>query len=281
MYRLKHVCGEFCVDEKGAPSSSGNIEWTKAPLTVQNKLMQEIRKDVSKKALHAKSMEFVWQQLQDAVNEDILIIQAVKAWQEEEDVSNKLTGRLREWVEWYDPDLSRMTNDHARFVAAVANHEWKDASLAKRWKEKDVTAMVDFAHSIQKIQRGMETKLAYIESVLEGYAPNILAVTNARLAGQLFELSGGLKKLATLPATTIQLLGAEKALFRHLLTGAKSPKHGIIIQHPCLANAPAKEHGRIARLLADRIAMCARLDYFKGEFKGAEYRREIEEACRR
>ena len=79
-----------------------------------------------------------------------------------------------------------------------------------------------------------------------------------------------------LPASTIQLLGAEKALFRHIKTNAKSPKHGIIINHQFVQKAQRKNKGKAARILADKLSLCARLDYFKGEFKGEEYKKELE-----
>ena len=82
--------------------------------------------------------------------------------------------------------------------------------------------------------------------------------------------------MALLPASTEQLLGAEKALFRHLKTGSRSPKFGVIFSHPIIQKASRKQKGKAARILADKLSLCARLDYFKGEFKAKEYRKEIE-----
>ena len=77
--------------------------------------------------------------------------------------------------------------------------------------------------------------------------------------------AGSIKKLAEMPASTIQLLGAEKALFRHLKTKARCPRHGLIINHPLLANAKQKDHGKIARHLASSMALAARVDFFQGD----------------
>ena len=80
-----------------------------------------------------------------------------------------------------------------------------------------------------------------------------------------------------MPASTIQLLGAEKALFRHIKTGSRSPKYGVIINHPFIQNAPRDCKGKASRILADKITLCARLDYFHGEFKAPEYKQYLEE----
>jgi nucleolar protein 56 len=80
-----------------------------------------------------------------------------------------------------------------------------------------------------------------------------------------------------MPASTIQILGAEKALFRHMKTGAKPPRHGIIISHPLIARAPDKMHGKIARALADKLSIASKVDYFKGNFIGDKLKKSLEE----
>ena len=108
------------------------------------------------------------------------------------------------------------------------------------------------------------------------YCPNLLELAGATIAARLIELGKGLKHLALLPASTVQLLGAEKALFRHLKTGSRSPKYGVIINHPLIQKAPRDKRGKAARMLADKLSLCARLDFFKGEFKALDYRIELE-----
>lgn len=76
--------------------------------------------------------------------------------------------------------------------------------------------------------------------------------------------AGSLQRLATLPSGTIQLLGAEKAMFRHMKKKTDPPKHGIIFQHPLVHNAPVWQRGPIARVLASKISMAARADAFTG-----------------
>jgi nucleolar protein 56 len=76
--------------------------------------------------------------------------------------------------------------------------------------------------------------------------------------------AGGLLPLSRLPASAIQVLGARTALFAHLKTHTPSPKHGIIFQHRRVHNAPRDTRGRVARVLAGKLAIAARLDYFRG-----------------
>jgi nucleolar protein 56 len=112
---------------------------------------------------------------------------------------------------------------------------------------------------------------------MKNYCPNVLELAGATIGAKLIELAKSLKRMALLPASTVQLLGAEKALFRHLKLKTKSPKYGVIFQHPLIQNAKRSERGKMARRLADKLSLCARLDYFKGEFKAKEYRKMLEQ----
>jgi nucleolar protein 56 len=76
--------------------------------------------------------------------------------------------------------------------------------------------------------------------------------------------AGGLLPLSRLPGSAIQVLGAKTALFAHLKTHTPSPKHGVIFQHRRVHNAPRDIRGRVARVLAGKLAIAARLDYFRG-----------------
>ncbi|MEM0205022.1 MAG: hypothetical protein QXM57_04500, partial [Nitrososphaerota archaeon] len=89
--------------------------------------------------------------------------------------------------------------------------------------------------------------------------------------------AGGLEKLAKMPASTIQVLGAEKALFRFLKTGRGAPKHGLIFQHPYVHTSPKWQRGKIARVLAAKISIAARIDYFSREDRSAEIRKALED----
>ena len=101
-------------------------------------------------------------------------------------------------------------------------------------------------------------------------SPNLSSLVGPVLSARLMSVVGGLDELSRLPSSTIQVLGAEKALFRHLRTGAKPPKHGLIFQHPLVNRAPRKLRGKISRSLASKIAILSRVDCYSSDFVADE-----------
>jgi len=101
-----------------------------------------------------------------------------------------------------------------------------------------------------------------IECDVRKIAPNISEIVGSLISARLMSLAGGMERLACMPASTIQLLGAEKALFRFKKEGGKPPKHGVIFQHPLINRAPRRNRGKIARILAAKIAIAAKADVF-------------------
>lgn len=83
--------------------------------------------------------------------------------------------------------------------------------------------------------------------------------------------------MAMMSSSKIQVLGAEKAMFRALRTGSRPPKHGLIFQHPLIHSAPRRQRGKLARVLAGKLATAARADAFSGRFIGDKLRRDLEE----
>ena len=222
--------------------------------------------------------------LKQSVADDTLITQAISSIQELDKITNILAKRLREWYGWYFPELSQQCSAHEKFVELIATKSREE--LMKEISQNE-TMGADFSaihieemrqlavqiHALYQLRRHHEL---YLEQTMKQYCPNLMELAGVTIGAQLIELGKSLKHLALLPSSTIQLLGAEKALFRHLKTGSRSPKHGIIINHPLIQNAKWKDRGKMARSLADKLSLCARLDYFKGEFKAPEYRKELE-----
>jgi nucleolar protein 56 len=94
--------------------------------------------------------------------------------------------------------------------------------------------------------------------------PNCAALVGGLVAARLVALAGGLSRLSELPASSLQVMGAKGALFSHLTRGSPPPKHGIIFQHRRVHNAPRTVRGRVARVLAGRLAIAARIDRYRG-----------------
>ena len=96
---------------------------------------------------------------------------------------------------------------------------------------------------------------------MEEIAPHTLKIAGNIIGARLIEKAGSLKRLAELPSSTIQILGAEKALFRHLQSNARPPKFGVIFAHENISSSKAK--GKAARQLAAKISMASKKDYFR------------------
>ena len=124
----------------------------------------------------------------------------------------------------------------------------------------------NFAKSIQSLQKTRNKTEGYIDKKMEKLAPNLRDLLGSSLAAKLIAHIGGIKNLSMYSASTIQIMGAEKALFRHLKTGERPPKHGLIFQHPQVRTNNWWIRGKIARTLALKISLAVRKDVFSGEF---------------
>ncbi len=234
--------------------------------------------------LRQQNLELTRQELKQSVHEDQLIIQAIATIGELDKSCNLLGKRLREWYGLYCPEISHAITDHERFIELIQSK--KKAELLKELKrpssmgadleKQHVQEIMLLAKELQQLYMLRKEHEQYLKQVMQSHCPNLLELAGTTLGAKLLELGKGSKHLALLPASTIQLLGAEKALFRHLKTGSRSPKYGILYQHPLVQQAEKELRGKAARMLADKLSLCARLDYFKGEFKAKEYREELE-----
>lgn len=225
--------------------------------------------------------------VREAVNQDVLLSHAVKNMEELDKSASLLIKRLREWYELYLPEFSRSTQNHEAFVHIILEKSKKqlaeelnlneEDSMGAPLAKEDVNEMMLLAQLLDNTYKLRERHLVYLDLILKRYTPNMHVLCGTTITAKLLERAGGLKKIALLPSSTVQLLGAEKALFRHLTQGSRSPKHGLIHEHPLIQKARKQDRGKVARALAERISMASRLDYFKGEFKGLEYKKELEE----
>jgi len=116
----------------------------------------------------------------------------------------------------------------------------------------------------------------FLNSLMEEVAPNMTSIVGSLLSARLISIAGSLDRLAKMPSSTMQVLGAEKALFRSLKTGSRPPKHGIIFQHQYLHTAPRWQRGKMARALASKLTIAARVDAFDGEFIGDKLSDQLE-----
>ncbi len=231
------------------------------------------------------------QKVRQSVKKDNLIVQAVCSIDEADKAANMLSKRLREWYSFYLPEFSSSIASHEMFVDIIQKKSKKELlkeiklaeseSMGADIAKADVSAMLELAHLLSAMFEYKKLQAAYLESAMNEYCPNMTAIAGSLIAAKLLSIAGTLEKLSSFPASTLQMLGAEKALFRHLKTGSKSPKYGILHEHPLILHADKRDHGRIARLLADKLSIAAKVDYFKGSFVGGKLKEEIEKRLKK
>lgn len=241
-----------------------------------------------------------------AEKRDLIVAQAIQTLDDLDRTVNLFMGRLREWYGVHFPELDRLIEKHETFARLVMNLGYREQFTIKTLEEEGIPE--ERAATVAEVARFSmgadlsETDLAeiqtlgkdvmnlyelrkemenYVDKMMEAVAPNTRAVAGALLGARLIAISGSLQNLAIRPASTIQVLGAEKALFRSLKTGARPPKHGLIFQHALLHDAKRWQRGKIARVIAGKLAIAARADAFGGKYVGdvlkAEIDRRIEE----
>lgn len=229
--------------------------------------------------LYHKNLALTKSKVRDSVKPDNLIVQCIGTIEELDRAANMLSKRFREWYELTNPEYSRSIQDHASFIRLVTEGADKriDDSMGKILPAEDMHAMLELGKKIDSMYRLRKHLEEYVKASMESLCPNTLAVAGPLVGAKLLAHAGTLKRLSEMTSSTVQILGAEKALFRHMKTGAKAPKHGVILQHPLLQKAKMKDRGKVARALADKISMAAKIDYFKGQFIGDKLIRGLEE----
>jgi nucleolar protein 56 len=223
---------------------------------------------------------------------DLHIIQSINALDELDKIINTVGARMREWYGLHFPELDNLVSSllvYAQIVSKAGLRENMVVEVlqsiglpekktevildaAKRSKGGDMTlenlAIVKRLADEVIAQSDLRRILAdHIEVAMETVAPNVKEMLTAAVGARIISKAGSLARLATLPASTIQILGAEKALFRALKTGARPPKHGLLFQHPLIHSAPKWQRGKIARAVASKVAIAARIDYYRHSAK--------------
>ncbi len=231
--------------------------------------------------VHGIYTDLALQQIRESSEaEDKLLIQAISSIEELDESIGKLVERVREWYAVHFPEMDAIKN-HEAYVALVAQYGHRDpiiqeglsgfdveidSSMGAEIEEEDILMVQNFASSLKSLQESRQAIEDYVDMKMEKIAPNLRDLAGSSLGAKLIAHVGSIKRLATFPSSTVQIIGAEKALFRHLKTGERPPKHGLIYQHPSIRSAPWWIRGKIARALAAKISLAVRKDVFSGEF---------------
>ncbi|MBN2478126.1 hypothetical protein JXB01_02430 [Candidatus Micrarchaeota archaeon] len=229
---------------------------------------------------------------------DVFLGKMSKSVDDINDSINVLTEKLEDLYAVYFPELKIKDREKFVLVAVKFDKSSPDAkflskivgsalsneiinksksSMGADLSEEDIEAVRTLAERIESLYKLKEEYESYIEKLSGEICPNISAVAGSAVASKLIAHAGSLEKLAMMPASTIQVIGAEKALFKHLRNKKiKPPKHGIIFQHTKISTSPKRVRGKIARALATKIATAAKADAFTKNFIGEKLKSDFE-----
>ena len=219
---------------------------------------------------------------------DLHVIQSINTLDDTDKIINAISSRLREWYGLHFPELDNIIdsiNGYAQIVVAGKRENMSDdvfvnagfpdskVQMLSLVREKsrggDITdenllMVQSLAKNILELFDMRKNLEEQIDTQMKEIAPNITAVLGTTVGARILAKAGSLEKLSKMPASTIQVLGAEKALFRALKTGSNPPKHGLLFQHAVVHAAPRWQRGKIARAIAAKAAIAARVDVHGG-----------------
>lgn len=248
---------------------------------------------------------------------DVHIIKSVNLLGDLDSAANLLTEQLREWYSVHFPELNDIVPDHmaylrlAHYIGARENFTEQKIleqigggdqeknvtegpgkeiaekivsaakdSIGSGVGEADMDEMRSLALNCLNLLEEREAISKYIEQVMGKELPNFSAVAGATIGAKILAKIGSKQKLAFVPASTLQIVGAEKALFLHIKMGVKGPKYGYLYQHPLVKAASRENKGRMARTIAAKLSIAAKMDYFGSEGNADEMKKQLEERAK-
>lgn len=224
---------------------------------------------------------------------DNMIIQSICLLDQLDKDVNVFAMRVREWYSWHFPELIRIVSDNYTFARLVLQIGSKDllseeslpelteitndettsqkildasrASMGTELSEIDLINVTHFAKKVVNITAYRKELHDYLSRKMSVVAPNLAALIGEVVGARLISQAGSLINLAKAPASTVQVLGAEKALFRALKTRGNTPKYGLIFNSSFITRASTKDKGRISRYLANKCTIASRIDAFSDQ----------------
>lgn len=233
---------------------------------------------------HSVNIEYTRQLVSAAKSDEQILIRSIEAMDDLDRIINALSERLNELYDLNFPELKLKSEPLVHFVSRYGIRgnpdTWivEDENILKMAEHSmGIDLPVLYAENIEELAVNISGLIEnrkkiseYIDLYMTGNFPNLSAIAGAHIGARLISIAGSIQKLSNMPSSTVQVLGAEKALFKHLKGNAPSPKHGVIFQHPAISGSSRRLRGKVARTLASSISMAVRVDFYSGD-----YRREI------
>jgi len=195
---------------------------------------------------------------------------------------------LRDWYSIHFPELEEELSEDDQFIKILGNYgverseiepfsELAETSTGSELMEEDVELIEQAVSNLVSMKDLRDNLREYVKEGAQDEFQNLSVLLGPVLATRLVALAGGLEELAKKPASTVQMLGAEKALFRYLHGEGTPPKHGILFQHQFVNSLPEEKRGKMARFLANKTVMAARIDQYGDEDKSEGLLEEVQE----
>ena len=206
---------------------------------------------------HIKNLELTKDSIRNSVHDDTLIVQTINSIEDIDKTINVLAKRLRDWYSLYNPEISNKIEDHEKFVSTILkksktqllkelNVDEKDA-MGADLKDNDVSSILLLGTQINNYFKLREHYENYLKELEKKACPNFSTVAGTTIAAKLISHTGSLRRLVEMPASTIQIIGAEKALFRHMKNKRNlPPKYGILHEHQLIQKSKKSLHGKVA-----------------------------------
>lgn len=220
------------------------------------------------KLLQESLLEFGKLRIKEETLKEEGILQAISTLQDLDIYTNFLFEHLSEWYGVYTLKTERSNEETMSNIAGNVETLIEQTDYDK----KALLSFSEFAKNAMALRSQLEN---YVETAMDHVAPNMKIVAGPLIGALLIYHAGNLQKLANMPASKLQVLGAQTAMFRHLKKGSKPPKYGILFKHPAVHNAPASKRGKIARMLSGKILIAAKMDYYGNANIGLELKDKI------
>ena len=212
--------------------------------------------------------------VKESIGPDQLIISGIKTLDDTNEVTNMLAERLVEWYGLHFPEIKLSGEELAVFVAQTCSrnnieagdplYEISTKSMGCSIGKSDEDILKNTALTLEKLYADRAKLEDYINNSMQELAPNLSKIAGGLLGARLIAKLGGIKKVAEVSSSTIQVIGADNAMFKHLHGKATSPKHGLIFSHPKINTAKWWLRGKIARAFASTVSKAVRVDYYSG-----------------
>ncbi len=273
MYYFAHAIGHFVFDENFAVVDNGTeklsrkypglIEINEQNIIAYKKVLLALKSQHYHNMLYEQNITATKKALLSIANNDNFIIHALASIDDIAKVKDIFMHRLGEWCSLFNPDITKSKELFSLALTADA---------------KDAEPLNNLSEYVNHLLKLHDKQFTYLKRVMDIHCPNIAAVAGYELGARLIWIAGSLEKLSKMVSSQIQLLGAEKAFFRHLQHNTLLPKHGVIALHPAVKKATDEKKGKVARTIAEKLSIAAKVDYFKGEYIGDKLRKDIDAA---